>query len=169
MNVLAQVIAIIALTMTFISYQQKNKKKFLFFQILASLSYSLQYFVLGALSGAITDLISLGKNVIFYKDEEKGKITKFNVFITIEIIVIICGIITYQNVFSLLPIFITIINTYGNWQKNLKVSYMIGFLNSILWIIYNVAVGAYVLIINCIIELIGSIIGIIKISKRKQS
>lgn len=168
MNIPAQVIGVIALIAAFISFQQTKRKKFLFFQIIASLSYALHYLLLNALSGVATGLISISKNLIFYKYEKQNKKINVFIFITLQILVIICGIITYNGLISLLPILTTLISTYGSWQKDLKKTYTFVMFNSILWVIYNFFVGGYVLIINSVIELIGGIIGFVKVSNKRK-
>ena len=83
-----------------------------------------------------------------------------------EIAIVILGIFTFENIYSVIPVFIACVYTYGSWQKKLKITYSIGVTVAILWIIFNFVVGAYVAIIGSVIELIGSIIGLMKIRNK---
>ena len=168
MNILAQIIGVIALIATVISFQQTKRKKYLFFQVIASLSYALHYLLLNAISAVVTGLISLVKNIVFYSEDSKKKEEKLSVLIIFSLLIIISSIFTYNKPISLLPIFITLMHTYGSWQKNLKITYVIAIINSILWVIYNYSVGSYILIINSIIELIAGIRGFIKLNGKSK-
>ena len=77
------------------------------------------------------------------------------------------GIITYQNIYSIIPIIIGFLYTYGSWQKDLKKTYKIAITSSIGWIIYNIIIGAYIAAICSILELISSIKGLKNLKKKK--
>lgn len=166
MFLLAQVFGTLGLISMASSYQQKKKKNFLFFQIFSNLFYGLQYLVLNAYTALITCLISMVRTLIYHRNEQRNKENPISSLIIIELIIIIVGIVTYNNIYSLLPIFITFIFTYGTWQKNLRTSYKIGMISSFLWIVYNLIVKAYIGMIGAIIELIAGIIGYIRLIRK---
>ena len=169
MNIYAQVIGFIALSFMCLSYQKNNKKDFLFIQILANIFYGLQYFLLNAISALASNIVSIIKTIVFFKFEKNNKTIPVTVLLIFEILILISGIVTYKDIFSIIPIFIACIYTYGTWQKNLKLTYSIGIISAILWIFYNFIVGAYVALIGSFIELFSSIIGIIKLFKTNLS
>ena len=83
-------------------------------------------------------------------------------------IVVIFGIITFDGIISLFPIIITLLFSYATWQNNLKVTYFISFIVMVLYIIFNFYVGAYVSIISNVLELISTIVGLIKLKNKKD-
>ena len=168
MNISAQIIGFIALTFMCLSYQKNNKKDFLFIQILANIFYGIQYFLLKAFSALVSSIVSILKTYVFYKYEKDTKKISLFMLLLFEILIIFLGIIAYQSFYSIIPIFIACIYTYGTWQKNLKITYSIGIIASILWIFYNFIVGAYVAIFGSFIELSSSIIGIIRLNTSKK-
>lgn len=167
MNIMSQIAGLMATITIFMSYQQKKKSNFLYIQIFANVFYAIQYLLLGAFSAVAMDFISIGRSIIFYNDEKKKKRTHIIVLICIEILIILLGILTYKNLISLLPILIAIIFTYGTWQKNLKLTYFIGIISSIMWIWYNTVIGAYASLIGNGFEFIASTMGLIKLIKLK--
>ena len=169
MNITAQIVGFIALSFMCLSYQKNNKKDFLFIQIIANIFYGLQYFLLNAFSALASNIVSILKTGIFYKYEKNNKKISITFLLIFEILFIIFGFLTYNNLYSIIPIFVACIYTYGTWQKNLKIIYSIGILVALLWILYNYIVGAYVAIIGSFIELFSSIIGLTKIVKNKKS
>ena len=165
MNVLAQVFGSIALFLLVISYQQVIRKKFLFIQIFSNVFYSLQYFVLNAYSAVMTTFVTIVELFIFHNDAEKNKKTSIFILLIIEFLLIIIGIFTYNGIYSLIPIFVACIFTYGNFQSNLKITYFIGIVAAILWITYNFIVGAYVSLLGNLFEFLASLTGFIRVFK----
>lgn len=168
MKFIPQIIGAIALLFMFFSYQKKNKKDFLFLQVFANIFFAIQYFFLNAFSACVSAIVSTIKTVVFYKYEENNK--KISLFILglFLLVYILCGIFTYNNLYSIIPIFIACLFTYATWQKNLKLTYSIGVFISILWIYYNYLVGAYISIIGSCFELFSSCLGLINLIKSNK-
>ena len=143
MFIIAQIAGILANISFAISPQQKNKTKVLLFQTLSSMLFVIQYFCLGAYSGIAASLISMVNNLIFWKYAKEEKKIPFYWLALYIIVSIIAGIFTYTNIFSIFPIIISILFTYGIWQENLRVNRVIVFGGSVGWVIYNLAIGAY--------------------------
>lgn len=167
MSYIAQILGFIALIFIVLSYQNTEKKKFLLIQIFANIFFGLQYLVLSAFSAFCSSIISLIRTIIFFKYEKESKKTPIIILISILIIISIFGIITYEGIYSLIPIAIALAYSYGTWHNNLKLTYVIGIIASLLWIYYNFLVGAYISIIGSIFELGASTIGFIKLLKNK--
>ena len=125
----------------------------------------MQYFVLNAYTAVITVFITIIELFIFHKNASDNKKTNvFSLFI-VELLLICIGIITYNAIYSLIPIIIACLFTYGAWQRNLKVTYFIGIIVAFLWVVYNFIVGAYVSLLGSLFELLASLIGYIRIFK----
>ena len=165
MNVLAQIFGAFALLFLVISYLQKKRINFLNFQFFANIFYVLQYFVLHAYSGMVAFLISTIKMFIFRIDEKKNKSTSIFFLILLEFSFVVLGILTYENLYSLIPILGACLFTYGAWQRNLKITYFIGIVVALISNVYDIIVGAYVSVISNLFELLASLIGFIRIFK----
>jgi len=168
MNIMAQIFGTIAVMLMFLSYQKKSKKGFLKVQIFSNIFFGLQYFVLNAISALSSNIISAIRTIIFYKYEKSEKRIPISFLIIFEIIIILLGIYSYNGLYSIIPVFIAGLYTYGTWQEKINTTYIIGIIASILWIYYNSLVGAYVAIIGSVIELIGSALGLIKLKTGKK-
>lgn len=163
MNYLAQLFGLASLALICISYQQKEKEKILFIQIFANLIYFIQYILLTAFSAASANIISITRTMLFYNFERKEKDIPLYYLIIFEFIILLVGILTYSNIYSVIPIIIAMAYTYGTWQKNLRVMYLIFIMAGFFWILYNFIVGAYISILGSFIEIIASTAGFIKI------
>lgn len=160
MFIIAQIIGVLAIVVFAISPHQKSKVKVLVFEILSSIFFALQYFLLGAYSGTATSMITIINNLIFAKyakDEKKIPFYWLGIYIIVNIL---AGIFTYTNIFSFFPVVISILYAYGVWQDNLKVNRFIILFGALAWMIYNLAVSAYSTSIGNLYEIISAAIAI---------
>ena len=165
----AQIFGLLGATAMLLSNWQKEKNKVLSLLILDSICYFMQYILLGALSGAFTNIIGLIRALIFkYKDKYKILNNKM-ILIIILIVYLIIGILTYNGIVSLLPVVASIIYTSTLWQNNIKII-RIGTLIMILaYFIYNMMVKAYTAGVVEGILLISSILAIINLDILKNN
>ena len=71
MNLSYQLIGLAAFIVISISYWKKKKEKILFFQIISYILYTIHFYLLNALSGAIMDAVGIiGLIFIYYKDKK---------------------------------------------------------------------------------------------------
>lgn len=162
MFVLAQIIGGIVLILTVISVQFKTKEKILMCQIIANLLISIQYFLLGALTGGVVSIINVIRCIIFYfykKKNMKPSIVFLGVFVMVAVV---SGILTWQSVFSIIPIIAAIVFTYGLWQDNIKITRICTAITAGNWSIYNIIVKAYAGAIQSVAECISAIIAMIR-------
>ncbi|MGN1297973.1 MAG: YgjV family protein [Clostridia bacterium] len=68
-----------------------------------------------------------------------------------------------NNIFSIFPVLLSILYTYGVWQSNLKTYRVISVVGAIAWMIYNSVVGAYASVIGNVFQCITAIIAIIRL------
>lgn len=188
--IISNAFGLIALILLACSYQNKEKEKFLFFQLLANTAYLLQYAFVSALTACAMNGIAIVKSIIFYIEEKNSKkhtklhsiksksknnkkiqnkvmykkIRKRELteFIIIENVTIIAGIVTYENYLSLIPTFIGIVFTYAMWQKNLTVTYSIASIVPLGWIYYNIQYNTYTGALGSLFEMAAAIVGCIR-------
>lgn len=166
---IAQIFGGLALITCFLSYQKTKRKDFLVVQLITNIFYGIQYLILKAYSGCISSIISLTKNILFYNLEKKDKKISVYTLIVFEIAFIIGGIFTYNGLYSLIPVFIHCVYTFGTWFKDLRITYLVAIGASILWIIYSLIVRAHISIIASVIELVASILGLKKIFLERKN
>lgn len=165
---IAQIFGACALVSCALSYQATKKKNFLIIQLITNIFYGIQYLILKAYSGFLSSAILLIKNTLFYNFEKRNKKISIWILLVFEIAFITAGILTYNGIYSLIPIFIHSVYTFGTWVKDLRITYTIGIGSAILWIIYGFVVKAHISIIASIIELIASILGLRKVLLKKE-
>jgi len=147
------------------SIQVKRKNNLLIFQLIANTLYTVSYFMLGAISAVLTDVISIIRCICFSISDRKNKKTSiflllFLIVITLLIIPLVC-----KSLFDFIPILITIIYIISTWQNNMKIVRYSFIGAAFLWIIYNLHVGAIMPLIGNIFEIISGVVAIIRFKK----
>lgn len=164
--IIAQSLGILAVVFNIITVHFNSKEKILICMTISNLIISIQFFLLNAITGGIISIINVIRCIVFYLLKKENKKTSMLVLIIFEIIVIISGIISWQNIWSILPIIATLTYTYGIWQDDvLKIKYISAIIGTE-WSIYDIIVKAYVGFVQGIIQVISSIIAITKYKKR---
>lgn len=166
--ILAQICGVIALILTVISVQFKTKEKIVMCSVLANIVVTIQYFLLGALTGAVISVINTIRCLVFYFFKKKDMKPSIIVLIIFEIVAIISGSISWQNMWSLIPIIVTVIYTYGLWQDNIKVIRITTGIVGFGWAIYNIVVRAYVGALQETSQLISAIIALYRNKENKK-
>lgn len=144
MKLLAQAVGIIAVIAFLLSYQQKKRKNIIILNAISRVLYILQYIMLGAFEGAVLDVLGTVSSVAA-EGKDKGFIarhTKF-VFIAINLLIVIAGLILYKNIFSLFPIIGVLLHTTAFWINDEKTIRKVSFCGSPFWFIYNFVSHAY--------------------------
>ncbi|HPF82737.1 MAG TPA: YgjV family protein [Bacilli bacterium] len=147
----SQIIGFVSFFISLIAYHKKGKQKIFKTMILANLFDIMHYLLLGAYSGCVTKVIALIRNEIIVLKEKYKKFNSIIVLILLSVIYLISGILTYKNIFSILPILTAMIYLYFIWNGNELRVKKAGFYCYFLWLIYNICVLSIAGIIsNCV-------------------
>ena len=159
---IAQIIGIIILIITVVSIQQKTKEGILVFQIVANLLDGIQYFLLNAITGGVIGLINVLRCIVFYYYKKKDKKPSVAMLLTFIIIAIVSGILSWQDNFSIIPIIVTIVFTYGLWQDNVKITRICTAITAGGWSIYGLVFKGFARAFASICECTSAIISIVR-------
>ena len=165
--IIAQTFGVIALILTVISIQFKTKEKIVMCSVLANIVVAIQFFLLDAITGGVISIINAIRCIVFYIYKKKDLKPSIITLIIFEIVAIISGCISWQNIWSLIPILVTVLYTYGLWQDNVKVIRITTGIVGGGWAIYDLIVKAYVGALQETSQLISAIIAIYR-NKNKE-
>ena len=140
----------------------KTTKQILLLQTISFFFKSVHYYLLGGISGFLTSIISMLRNLIFTKI--KSNKTWTIVFILIYLII---GFMTYTTLGSILPIIATIFYTIIVNKNNPSYLRWGMLITSIIWLLYNIYIISYSGIITQVIILFSNVLAIIKLDKKK--
>ena len=165
---LVQVIGAIGYSTLALSYFKKEKKQILFMQIIAYIFFTIHYYLLNGITGALCNLIGLFALVtIYFFDKYK---LKNKVFISILFIIALLAIniITFQNLYSIFPMIASTIVIISFLEDNENTIRWIGVLATICWLLYAIVYKSYIAIVFEVITLINVIIAFAKNLKKDK-
>ncbi len=161
---IAQLLGLMALIILVVSFQKNKKDTLLKYQIFSSLLFALQYLFLNAISGCLMNLMTVIRNLIFKKYNNKIPIIYL---ILIIICMVTLSVFSYNGIISILPTIAVILYSIAVWQKNLTITRIIEIISCSLFIIYNIKVLAISGLISTFIEMISAIIAIYRFDIKK--
>lgn len=159
----ANIIGIAAVAMFVFSYQFKTRRALIFFNAGSRVLYVLQYILLGALGGAVLDIVAFLVSVLAQR-KDRGWLKKHPRLTVIgaNIFVVAVGLLCYQNIFSLLPIFGVLFETGALWLTKERQIRWVSFLGAPFWLAYNFVFGAYGSMIGNVMTMVSIGIAILR-------
>ncbi|MBR5583087.1 MAG: YgjV family protein [Lachnospiraceae bacterium] len=158
-NFFVQAIGIFGTILFFLSYQCKKNKNLFRVQFVSYLCYTIHLLLLGAVTGGISYVLNtvrsfcLGSKYAFLKSKWMCAI-----ICTLQVIALL---ITWDGWWSLLPIVANIAATIGGYTYNGQKIRATGiFINSPLWIIYDIIVGSWAGILDEVVTETSMLISI---------
>ncbi len=161
MQLLIRFFGIIGLVLAVIPFQFKKHRNIVLCKMVSEVSFAVQYFLLGAYTGAWLDLISGARNFLFYKLVQKNRSTVF-VILAFSAFVIILGLYSWAGAISLLPMIAKLLTTVSYGMKNEKYLRLITLPSCVFWILYNCFVGGWEGMISDSLSLLSILIAIYK-------
>ena len=159
---IAQAFGIFGLIVMIISLFQKNKDKMLLYVIFNGMFFAVEYCLLGAISGMLSNIFGIGRTIAFRQKEKNKKFDKIYVLLFFIIGYIVIGIISFDGSYiSLLPIIAEIIYILSLWQKSVTRIRAGTLVMVIIWLIYDIIVQAYPSAITDAIVMTSTIVAII--------
>ena len=156
---LIQAVGIIGTVLFFLSYQCKSNKNLFRVQFVSYLCYTTHLLMLGAVTGGISYVLNtvrsfcLGSKYPFLKSRLMCCI--------ICALQVLALLVTWDGWWSVLPIIANIAATVGGYTYNGRKIRAVGmFINSPLWIIYDIIVGSWAGILDEIVTEASMILSI---------
>ncbi len=164
--IIGQIIGIVAVILTFISYQTKESKKLLTIQTFSTAAFIIHYFLIGASSGFLLNIVCVIRNLIYYFKNVKLFSYPFYPYLLAAVLALL-GVMSWQGPISLLIITALMINTVCLSIDDTQFLRKSVILTCSMILVYNIFVRSYGGMINESIAIISSAIGIYRY--RKQS
>lgn len=137
---LIQALGLLAFLCTTLSYWGKSKKRILAIQIVGDIFYAIHYFLLGALTGGLTQVLGLFRETSFFcaKTMKQEKI----IFFVLVPIYLFIGCMTSNTIVEIFPIIASITYCY---TLTMAAKYVVlgGLIDAIYWLFYDIICGSY--------------------------
>ncbi len=175
-KIISDIISLVAMAFAILSYQQKKQRAIIFFQLIATSLFSISFFMIGAMTGCLLNVISVIRALLFMhkKQLKTDNIFWLIGFIAVYITTYILTFTVFGKEFNLLNAIIELFpvigmtgSTFGFRAKTAKGSRIGGLINEPSWLVYNIvnlSPGA----IGCnVFSTISIIIGFIRHDRKK--
>lgn len=156
-----QAVGFLGTILFFLSFQFKNNRRLFQVQFLSYLFYTAHLLMLGAVTGGISYILNTVRSFCL---GSKYPLLKGN-----AACLVICGLqiitlcFTWDGWLSILPVAANIASTIGGYTHNPRKIRIAGmFVNSPLWIVYNVLVGSWAGVLDELISEASMILSIIR-------
>ena len=169
MKLIANLVGICAVLLFVLSYQQKKRSGIVICNGISRALYVIQYLLLGAFEGAVLDVVGIVATVLA-QTQDRGWVKKYRgaVIVGINTLIVVCGILLYENVFSLLPMFGVLLHTGAFWMKDEKKIRFVSFAGSPFWFVYNLITCAYGSAVGDMMTMVSIALAIYRYDIRKK-
>lgn len=166
-EILAQIFALMGLGSNIASVQSDKRRWVLVFQVLANLLYGIQYIFLNAWPALGVSVISAVECIIVYYHAKRhaggNDRISLPILILIVVAIIIVSLLTYTDIYSLIPAVATITYTIIIWQPNLLVFRLASAFISACWFVYNLRARAWVSVATSVVEFVSAVVAVTRL------
>ena len=162
-NLIIQGIGFVAVTLFIASYQIKSHRWLLLLQLLGSLLFCIQFFMLGALSGCLSLVVNIVRNALMMKYNDWKWVRKKWCPAIIIILFAIVLFFTWNGPVSLLAFTASVTSTVAYWTNSPRKIRMVNLLcASPCWLVYDVIVFSLGGIISESFTMVSIIVSLIR-------
>lgn len=140
MKIFATVVGIAAVTVFLLSFQQKTRGRIIAFNATSRILYILQYLLLGAISGAVLDIVGTAATLLAgVKGHPKFKRYMKFLIPAVFLVYLVVGVLTYKSyvdLFSLTGVIIHSLALFLDDEKKIRILSLAG---SPWWLAYNIS------------------------------
>ena len=175
-EIIAQIIGVVAMAFNIISYQWKKKETVIILQLVGAILFSVNFLMLGATVGGILNAIAAIRAAVFYLGDKvkADRIFWFVGFIASYILVYILNFTVFGKeptafhlIIELLPVIGMLALNIGYRLKESAQIRKCGLISSPAWLIYKIAAGSWGAIICESLTLISIFVGMIRHDNNK--
>ena len=171
MKLAAEIVGFIGLLCSIISFQQKNRKMVMLFQMIASALCCISLFLAGSVIGGVLDLISSVRTItfaLFMASKKKWAASPLWPILFI-VALTVTGIVTWKNAWSILPILGSVLSTVALWMKKASHIRAVSLFVGPCWMIYNLVEGTIAGAVNELFAMGSIVIGMLRHDRKKTT
>lgn len=155
--IFAQAVGLIAVTISLTIFQSNNRSHMLKLGMLASLFYAIHFLLLGAVTGAVMNLIGGTRSFVFFKFNTGKK--RWDVLIIFIVLAVVGTIMTWQGPISLLAMGGSIGSSFAFWHTKPRHIRRWALLVPPLWFTYDAISGSIPGMLIEVIILCSNLVG----------
>lgn len=159
---LGQIISILAMAVTIVSFQMKTRKQILLFQTAGSTLFLISFILLESWAAACLNVVFIIRNIVFYFSVDK-KWAQHQIWLYILLAAVIAaGALGYHTWLDLIPVVGSVFGTLAAYAKRENLFRLFKLGDSPCWLIYNAIVPSVGGVICEVFNIISIIVGLIR-------
>lgn len=166
MILVGKIAGYIAIVASMLIYQQKTRKSLLICKAVTDVLWILHYFLLGGYTGAIVTCVALVREIVFFRSDRQAKNSK-RILLIFLCVSAVCTALTWGGAISIFAMLGSMLSIVSFWVGEPRVSRIMAFPISGCMLIYGVANGSVAVLINEVLVMVSSVIGILKHDRKK--
>lgn len=176
-EIIAQIVGIFGMLLSVLSFQQKGKARILTFQLLGSALFVVNFFMLGAFSGAILNIVAIVRALIFiYEDKIHAEHPAWTIGLTAVYVLSYISVFTIFGkeptaknlILEILPVLAMTVTTVAFRHKEDKILRRVTFISSPLWLTYNTIFFSLGGIIGETLNIGSALVGTLRLDRKKK-
>ncbi len=169
MKIIANILGVAAVVVFALSFQCKTRRGIILVNLLSRVFYVLQYLLLGALPGAVFDLLgALAAWPAEQKDKRIVKKYKILILVALFALVALAGVALYQSPWSLLPLAGVVFEIAALWLSREKRIRIVSFIAQPFWLAYNLHCLAFGSAVGNIFTMVSITVALLRFSVRQR-
>ena len=157
-----QAIGFVGVAFFIASYQIKSNKALFMCQMIGCIIFCVQFFILGAYTGAIGLIINIVRNLLLVKRKDWKWVDRKSTMLVILALLTAMTIYTWDGAISLLPFIAVSVTTIGYWSNNAQKIRLSQFIGSPCTLLYDVLIRSWGGVMTESITLVSIIISVIR-------
>lgn len=165
--IIVQAIGLLGSVLSILSLQNDNRKQILATQIFCCILWTVHYGLLGAYTAVLTNIIGLGRGIVFYNNTKSWAKNKFWMYLFI-LLFALSAVVTWNGFYCILPCISMTLTTIALWSHNMKKTRFLFLLNSPPLLAYNLITKSYSCALIEAVAFVSFIIAIWRFDIRKK-
>lgn len=166
--IISQICGIVVTVAVIISMQLKNIKPILISQLIINGIGAISYIMVGGLSGCGIYLVAVLQSVVYFAFRKKEIDTPRMMDIVFILLFLACAVSTYKRPMDIVTMFAAMTCAAGIMQKKPFGYRICMLLNGVIWMVYDVGVGAYTMILSHFVTAAAAIVGMVRLDLKKH-
>lgn len=168
-ELVAQFFGIIGIAVFLLCFQFKEMKTARKIKMAVDVIWAVHYFLLGGYPAFAINVICFFREIVFINSDKKffsGKKWLY-IFIAFNLA---SAILTWKNIFSLLPAITACVATYSFWQKNIRKARVLALTNNVFMFTYDLTMEniSYMGLVSETLAFCSVVIAMIRHREKKQ-
>lgn len=166
--IFSQICGLIVSLAIVISMQLKDIRKVLVGQLICNSVGALSYILVGGLSGCGIYIVALLQSIVYFVFRIRNKKAPLFMAFVFLVLFLLCSFTTYKTPIDILSAIAAVFCALAITQEKPSVYRILILINGLIWVVYDLNVGAYTMILSHALTVLSALIGIIRLDLKRS-